>query len=133
MIATRWRRPLLIGMAVAAAGCSSAGPARPGSPRAAGVLGAAAVSAADDLSCRATTADATKPLPRGFSPVAVVRCYPKARGINGRGLWAFEVRQRADHGLGSFVATLRRHSLPTTPGVACLSIGYFVPSFVLID
>src|SRR6266852_2653769 len=56
-------------------------------------IGAAAASAVAGLPCNATTATPAKPLPAAFRPVAVVRCYPQARGITGRGLWRFEVKQ----------------------------------------
>jgi hypothetical protein len=41
--------------------------------------------------------------------------------------------QRADHGLGAFISALRRRSARTPANVACLSIRYLEPSFVLID
>jgi hypothetical protein len=43
------------------------------------------------------------------------------------------VKQRADHGLGKFIAALRRPSVATPADVGCLSILYLEPSFVLID
>src|SRR5712691_33948 len=51
----------------------------------------AVASAVARVPCTATTATPTGPLPAAFRPVAVIRCYPQARGIPGRGLWRFEV------------------------------------------
>ena len=133
MTISRWSRSVLVGVALAAVGCSSAGRANPGSPAPDRAIGAAAVSAVAGVSCGATVARATKPLPAAFRPVAVVRCYPKARGIPGRGLWRFEVKQRADRGLGAFIAALRRPSVRTPRYATCLTILYADPSFVLID
>jgi len=48
-------------------------------------------------------------------------------------LWRFEVKQRADHGLAKFISALRRPSVTTPANVACLTILYLEPSFVLID
>lgn len=132
MTPSRWTRSVLAGVALVTVGCS-ASPANPGTHAPVRAVNAAAASAVASISCRATTARATKPLLADFRPVAVVRCYQKARGIDGRGLWRFNVKQRADHGLGKFIAALRRPSVKTPPNVMCLAIGYLDPSFVLID
>jgi hypothetical protein len=121
---------VLAGVALVTVSCS-ASPAKSHAPVRA--IDAAVTSSVAGVSCRATTAKATRPLPPDFRPVAVVRCYRKARGINGRGLWRFEVKQQADHGLGTFIAALRRPSVATPADVGCLSILYLEPSFALID
>jgi len=130
MTPSRWTHSLLAGVALVAIGCS-VGRANPGSH--VRVRALETVAAIANVSCRATTAKATMPLPADFRPVAVVRCYQKARGINGRGLWRFDVKQRADHGLGKFIAALRRPSVVTPGNALCPAIGYLDPSFVLID
>lgn len=132
MTASRWVSSVLAGLALVAVGCSGS-PANPGSHGPVRAIDAAAAGAIASVSCRATTVKATKPLPADFRPVAVVRCYQKARGINGRGLWRFEVKQRADHGLGKFIAALRRPSVATPDDAVCPLILYLEPSFVLID
>lgn len=129
---TRWTRPLLAGVALVTAGCSVS-QAHPGSHAPIGAIGANTASAVAGVSCRAATAPATGRLPADFRPVAVVRCYQIARGITGRGLWRFDVKQRAAHGLGKFIAALRRPSVATPADVACPAVGYLDPSFVLID
>jgi hypothetical protein len=83
--------------------------------------------------CRATTARSTAPLPVAFTPVAVVRCYPKARGVPGRGLWRFEVKQQADQHLTALRAALRRPSVRTAPSVTCLQPLYLEPPFALVS
>ncbi len=118
MTPSRWTRSVLAGVALVTVGCS-ASPANPGTHAPVRAVNAAAASAVASISCRATTARATKPLLADFRPVAVVRCYQKARGIDGRGLWRFNVKQRADHGLGKFIAALRRPSVKTPPNVMC--------------
>src|SRR5262249_37982719 len=128
----RWTRSVLAGAALVAVGCSGS-PASPGTYARVRASYADTASAVASVSCRATTAKATRPLPTDFRPVAVVRCYQKARGITGHGLWRFEVKQQADHGLGKFVAALRHRSVPTPPNVICATVGYLDPSFVLID
>jgi hypothetical protein len=122
-------RPVWAAAALLAIGCQPAGP----SPGSGDTIGAAAAIAISRVSCPATTAKATAPLPRSFEPVAVVRCVQDARGTTGQGLWRFEVKQRADQGLGAFVAALRRPSVRTPPGMECLTILYAEPSFVLVD
>ena len=128
----RWTRSLLAGAALVPVACS-ASQANPGTYAPVRAAYADAASAVASVSCRATTATATKPLPPAFHPVAVVRCYQKARGITGRGLWRFEIKQRADHDLGKLIAALRRPSVATPGDVACPTVGYLHPSFVLID
>jgi hypothetical protein len=123
-------RHLVVGMALVAAGCSAASQVGPGSTAGHRPAGMAAAS---DVPCTATTAQPTKPLPAAFRPVAVVRCYPKARGIPGHGLWSFEVKQKADHRLAAFIAALRRPSIPTPPQTLCLTVGYLDPPFALVD
>src|SRR5258708_20349244 len=113
---TRWTRSLLAGVALVTAGCS-VGQAHPGSHVPIRAIGANTASAVAGVSCQATTARATGPLPADFRPVAVVRCYQIARGITGHGLWTFDVKQRADHALGKFIAALRPPS-PKTPATA---------------
>lgn len=132
MMLRRWTRSLLAGVALVTVGCSVS-QAHPASHVPVRAIGANTASAVEGVSCRATTAPATGSLPADFRPVAVVRCYQIVRGITGRGRWRFNVKQRADHGLGKFVAALRRPSVRTPAGVACLAIGYLEPSFVLID
>ena len=132
MTPSRWTRSVLIGVALVTAGCAVS-QTNPGSRAPVPAKDAAAASTVARVSCRATTAQATKPLPADFRPVAVVRCYQKARGIDGRGLWRFNVKQRADHGLAKFIAALRRPSMKTPPNAMCLAIGYLDPSFILID
>jgi hypothetical protein len=132
MTHSRWTRSVLAGAALVAVGCSGS-PANPGVQAPVSASYAKPAAAVASVSCRATTANATKPLPADFRPVAVVRCYQKARGINGRGLWRFEVKQRADHGLGKFIAALRRPSVATPADAVCPTILYLEPSFVLID
>ena len=119
-------------MALVTAGCS-VGQAHPGSHVPIRAIGANTASAVTGVSCQATTARATGPLPADFRPVAVVRCYQIARGITGHGLWTFDVKQRADHGLGKFIAALRRPSVKTPANAMCPAIGYLDPSFVLTD
>ena len=104
-----------------------------GSPPGNRTTGTAVFSAIARIPCGATTAKPIKPLPATFTPVAVVRCYMVARGIPGRGLWRFEVKQRADRRLTAFIAALRRPSVPTPPTVACPLILYLDPSFALVD
>src|SRR5258707_2857842 len=132
MTPSRWTRSLLAGVALVTVGCS-ADVANPGTYAPVRASYANAANAVASVSCRATTTQATKRLPRDFQPVAVVRCYQKARGITGRGLWRFDVKQRAGHGLGIFIAALRRPSVATPDHVSCLAIGYLEPSFLLID
>jgi hypothetical protein len=132
MMLARWTRSLLAGMALVTVGCS-VGQAHPGSHVSIRAIGANTASAVAGVSCQATTARATGPLPADFRPVAVVRCYQIARGITGHGLWTFDVKQRADHGLGKFIAALRRPSVKTPANAMCPAIGYLDPSFVLID
>jgi hypothetical protein len=129
----RWSGSALAGLALVAAACSPASQPNGGTPATHHTVDAAVASAVTRVSCAATVGRATKPLPAAFRPVAVIRCYPKARGITGRGLWSFEVKQRADHDLGAFIAALRRPSVRTPPSTACVMIGYPDPSFVLID
>jgi hypothetical protein len=132
MKAIRWTPSVLVGVALVTAGCS-AGPANPAPHAPVRAIDAAVAGSVASVSCRATTAKATRPLPPDFRPVAVVRCYQKARGINGRGLWRFEVKQRADHGLAKFIAALRRPSVATPAEAVCPLVLYLQPSFVLID
>ena len=61
----------------------------------------------------------------------LVRCYGKARGVNGHGLWRFTVKQQADDRLGAFIAALRRPSVHTPAGEACPAIGHSCHSVVL--
>src|SRR5262245_40992154 len=132
LMTARLARSVLAGAALVTVSCS-AGSANPGTHAPVRTIDAAVAKSVASVSCRATTATATKPLPADFRPVAVVRCYRKARGITGHGLWRFEVKQRADHSLGKFIAALRRPSVATPSDVACLTILYLEPSFVLID
>jgi hypothetical protein len=124
---------VVIGVVLVAVGCGAPRQAGPGSPTGSRQADVSAASAVAGVSCPATTAKPTKPLPAGFSPVAVVRCYQEAHGIPGRGLWRFEVKQHADHRLTAFIAALRRASVRTPSGVACATVGYVDPSFALID
>jgi hypothetical protein len=124
---------VLAGVALAAAGCGAAGRADPGSAAGTRASERMAARTVAGLSCRATTTRGTELLPAAFRPVAVVRCLEEARGIPGRGLWGFEVKQRADRSLGGFVASLRRPSVRTPPSVICPAVLYAAPSFVLVD
>jgi hypothetical protein len=132
MALTWWTRSAVAGVALITVGCS-VGQAHPGSRGPGPAFKADAASAVESVSCRATTAPATAALPADFRPVTVVRCDQTARGINGRGLWLFEVKQRANHGLGTFIAALRRPTMVTPADVMCPAVGYLDPSFVLID
>jgi hypothetical protein len=128
----RLTRSVLAGAALVTVSCSASS-ANPGTHAPVRAIDAAVASSVASVSCRATTARATKPLPADFRPVAVVRCYQKARGVTGHGLWRFDVKQRADRGLGKFIAALRRPSVVTPSNALCLTVGYLDPSFVLID
>src|SRR5262249_17528271 len=132
MTPSRWTRSLVAGVALVTIGCSGIQVHR-GSHGPGLAIYASTASAVASVSCRATTAPATGQLPADFRPVAVVRCYEKARGINGHGLWRFDVKQRADHGLGKFIAALRRPSVATPADAVCPAVGYLEPSFVLVD
>ena len=74
-----WTRVAMIGAGLAMVACS--GPGQPGhgpAPRSR-VPSTAVTRAMAGLPCMATTDPAGKPLPATFTPVAVVRCYSKAR------------------------------------------------------
>lgn len=116
--------------AVAVLGTAAAVLAAPGglAPTTTAVTGGVA-----GVPCTATTAKPTGPIPAAFRPVAVVQCYPLARGIPGRGLWRFEVKQQADHRLAAFIAALRRPSVATPPQVMCAVPAFGDPSFALVD
>jgi hypothetical protein len=128
-----WTRVVVIGAGLATVACS--GPGQPGHGPAPGsrVPSTAVTRAIAGLPCNATTALAGKPLPATFTPVAVVRCYSKARGVDGHGLWRFNVKQQANRRLGAFVGALRRPSVQTPPGTACLLIRYAAPAFAVVD
>jgi hypothetical protein len=128
MAIIRWTGVLLAGLTLVAAGCGGSGHTARG-PGAHVLLAASAA----DVPCKATTARPGGRLSPAFKPVLVVRCYPKAHGVPGRGLWRYQVKQKADHQLAPFVAALRRASVSTPAGTACLAVGYLDPSFVLLD
>ena len=132
MAIIRWTGVVLAGLALVAVGCSAADHTDR-SPGAAGHVRDLSVSTAADVPCKATTARPGGRLSPAFKPVLVVRCYPKAHGVPGRGLWRYQVKQKADHHLAAFIAALRRASVPTPAGTMCLAVGYLDPSFVLVD
>jgi len=128
-----WTAIVLISAGLATVACS--GPAQPGQGPApvSHVPVTAVTRAIARLPCKATMAPSGKPLPAAFTPVAVVRCYSRARGVNGHGLWRFSVKQQANRRLNAFVAALRRPSVPTPAGTECLLIRYAAPPFALVD
>ena len=128
-----WRRSLVVGVTLVAVGCGAPGQAGPSSVARSRLADVVAASVVAGVPCTATIAKSTKPLPAAFRPVAVVQCYQLARGIPGRGLWRFEVKQRADRRLAAFIVALRHPSVRTPPQVACAAVGYVDPSFALID
>src|SRR5262249_27022031 len=70
LMTARLTRSVLAGAALVTVGCS-AGSANPGTQAPARPIDAAVASSVASISCRATTARATKPLPADFRPVAV--------------------------------------------------------------
>lgn len=118
--------------AVAALGTAAAALGVPGgsAPRA-GLARGIAASAVASVPCAAATAKPTGALPDAFTPVAVIRCVQEERVIPGHGLWRFEVKQQADHGLAAFIADLRVPS--TRAPQACLYFIYGHSPFALVD
>jgi hypothetical protein len=128
-----WVRGVMICAGLATVACS--GPVQPGhgTGRASHLPATAVTRAIARLPCKATTALGAKPLPATFKPVAVVRCYGFARGVNGHGLWRFNVKQQASHRLGAFIAALRRPSARRPAGTMCTLVDYASPPFALVD
>src|SRR5262249_21285221 len=104
-----WRRlAALVTWAVAVAGC---GPAHPAAGRA-----ARSASAPGNMTAFARVARGVHCLPPGSSPVplpadfvvaAAIRCVETERVVPGRGVWQFELRQVADHGLARLLGPAR--------------------------
>lgn len=131
-----WRRQAtLVAVAVAVAGCGTAhwvagraasstrGPAHAGAP----------AQVARSVHClRPGAPPGGVPLPPGFKVIAAMRCIQADRVVPGRGLWEFELRQVADHGLARLAAALRRPSVPPPPNLACAVPGVSVPPFMLL-
>jgi hypothetical protein len=101
-----WSRILMAGAGLITVGCSASGQQDQGSAPLTQLPAAVVTRAVAGVPCGATNARPRKALPAAFKPVAVVRCYSKARGVNGQGLWRFMVKQRADHHLATFIAAL---------------------------
>jgi len=72
------------------------------------------------------------PLPADFVVAAAIRCVETERVVPGRGVWQFELRQVADHGLARLAAALRRPSIPPPPNQMCPAVGVIVIPFVLL-
>lgn len=72
------------------------------------------------------------PLPAHFVVAAAIRCVETERVVPGRGVWQFELRQVADHGLARLAAALRRPSIPPPPNQMCLAVLGVVIPFVLL-
>ncbi len=72
------------------------------------------------------------PVAADFTPTAVLMCTIEYRDFPGEGQWSVLVEQRADSGLDSFVAELRKPSDATGRG-PCAAYGVVTPWFALID
>jgi hypothetical protein len=122
----------MVGAGLVAVGCSAPGQPDRGSEPVTHLPAGVVTRAVAGVPCGPTKARPREPLPATFKPVAVVRCYSKARGVNGHGLWRFTVKQQADHRLAAFIAALRRPPA-ARPREACPAIGYLDPPFALVD
>jgi hypothetical protein len=88
---------------------------------------------ARSVSCRATKRQAVGvPVPARFVAVAAIQCIPSDQVVPGRGLWQFELRQVADHGLARLTAALRRPSATPPRSLLCAAYGMSVPLFALL-
>jgi len=72
------------------------------------------------------------PLPADFVVAAAIRCIETQRVVPGRGVWQFELRQVADHGLARLAAALRLPSIPPPPNQMCAAVLGVVIPFVLL-
>jgi len=73
-------------------------------------------------------------LPKGFSAVAVVRCFVDQHAVAGDGTWQFAVAQRASSGLSEFLRLLQQPSAsaPARATIACPADLLLVPDFGLV-
>jgi hypothetical protein len=122
-------------VAVAVVGCgtvhSGTGPAAPSTRGPA--PGAVPARVAQGVHCLGPERQPVgEPLPAGFAVVAAIRCIQADRAVPGRGLWQFELRQVADHGMARLAAALRRPSVTPPPNTACAVPEIGVPPFVLL-
>ena len=125
---------LAVAVAVAASGCGTAHPpagrAAP-SPSAPGNLTALA-RVARGVHCPPGPSPVSAPLPADFVAAAAIRCVETERVVPGRGVWLFELRQVADHGLARLAAALRRPSIAPPPNLMCAVPAVSVTAFVLV-
>jgi len=127
------RLAALVILAVAVAGCGTAHPAAGRAPLSASAPGnmAAFARVARGVHCL-PPGPSPAPLPADFVVAAAIRCVETERVVPGRGVWQFELRQVADHGLARLAAALRRPSIPPPPNQMCPAVGVVVIPFVLL-
>lgn len=132
---------VLITLAVAACGSTSATPVRASAPSSAPVSvapsrapapGAPVAPAAGKAPCTGWPSAPSGRLPRAFQPASVLRCVTETVSVPGKGQWATAILEKADQNLIPLTGALSAASGHMEPGHMCPEYVIVPPRIVLV-